>query len=101
MAATVSCHRTSEAEARLIAIDSLIPEAPDSALTLLEAFDTASLRGELRAYHALLTAQALYKAYIPVATFGEIIDIYIESDDCGCYYGTLDQSAYINTYKTN
>ena len=39
--------------------------------------------------------------YIPVATFGEIIDIYIESEDCGCYYGTLDQSAYINTYKTN
>ena len=30
--------------------------------------------------------------YIPVATFGEVIDIYIESDDCGCYYGTLDQS---------
>ena len=36
--------------------------------------------------------------YIPVATFGEIVDIYIESEDCGCYYGTLDQSAYTNTY---
>ena len=36
--------------------------------------------------------------YIPVATLGDIVDIYIESDDCGCYYGTLDQSAYTGTY---
>ena len=36
--------------------------------------------------------------YIPVATLGDIVDIYIESDDCGCYYGTLDKSAYTNTY---
>ncbi|MBO7610482.1 MAG: hypothetical protein J6S96_09825, partial [Muribaculaceae bacterium] len=36
---TVGCHRTSEAEARLIAIDSLIPADPDSALTLLEAIE--------------------------------------------------------------
>ena len=36
--------------------------------------------------------------YIPVATLGDIVDIYIESDDCGCYYGTLDQSAYSGTY---
>ena len=32
--------------------------------------------------------------YIPVATLGDIVDIYIESDDCGCYYGTLDKSKY-------
>ena len=36
--------------------------------------------------------------YIPVATFGDIVDIYIESDDCGCYYGVLDQSEYNSTY---
>ena len=30
--------------------------------------------------------------YIPVATFGDIVDIYIESEDCGCYFGTLDRS---------
>ena len=34
--------------------------------------------------------------YIPVATFGEVIDIYIESDDCGCYFGTLDQQGHNN-----
>ena len=106
LAGTVSCHRTSEAEARLIAIDSLIPVNPDSALTLLEAIepraaapkgadaggspdtrkshaDAADYRDRLpasrmtrseRAYHALLTVQALYKAYIP-ATSDSLINI--------------------------
>ncbi len=32
--------------------------------------------------------------YIPVATFGEIVDIYIESEDCGSYYGVLDKTAF-------
>ena len=32
--------------------------------------------------------------YIPVATFGEIVDIYIESADCGSYYGVLDKTAF-------
>ena len=97
VAGAVSCHRTSEAEARLIAIDSLVCTYPDSALTLLEAISPSKIEGvpegrgrmidgkgarhydklvyndELRAYHALLTAQALYKAYIP-ATSDSIIN---------------------------
>ena len=35
---------------------------------------------------------------IPVGALDDVIEIYIESDDCGCYYGVLDQSAYTNTY---
>ena len=35
---------------------------------------------------------------IPVGALDDVIEIYIESDDCGCYYGVLDQSAYSNTY---
>ncbi|MBO7609577.1 MAG: hypothetical protein J6S96_05190, partial [Muribaculaceae bacterium] len=35
----MSCHRTSESEAQLIAIDSLVPVNPDSALTLLEVIE--------------------------------------------------------------
>ena len=31
---------------------------------------------------------------IPVGSLDSVIDIYIESDDCGSYYGTLDQAAY-------
>ena len=57
--------RPGAAEARLIAIDSLTATAPDSALSLLAATDTATLSEADRAYHALLTSQALYKAYIP------------------------------------
>ena len=107
LAGTVSCHRTSEAEARLIAIDSLIPVNPDSALTLLEAIEpraaapkgadaggspdkrkshadiadhidrlppTGLMTRSERAYYALLTVQALYKAYIP-ATSDSLINI--------------------------
>ena len=97
MAATVSCHRTSEAEARLIAIDSLIPEAPDSALTLLEAFDTASLRGEMRAYHALLTAQALYKAYIPATSDSLINRAWDYYKDHGSYDRRIRAMLYKGT----
>ena len=35
---------------------------------------------------------------IPVGSLDSVVDIYIESDDCGCYYGTLNQAAYGNTY---
>ncbi|MBQ7691583.1 MAG: hypothetical protein IJT30_10410 [Muribaculaceae bacterium] len=59
------CVRRGAAEARLIAIDTLTATAPDSALSLLAATDTAALSEADRAYHALLTSQALYKAYIP------------------------------------
>ena len=60
------CRRApGEAERRLIAIDSLIAAQPDSALALLAAVDTATLAEPDRAYHALLTVQSMYKAYIP------------------------------------
>lgn len=70
-AGVTSCHRApGKAELHLIAIDSLIATSPDSALMLLQAVDTASLPadGELRAYYALLTCQAMYKAYIPATS---------------------------------
>ena len=35
---------------------------------------------------------------IPVGSLDSVVDIYIESDDCGCYYGTLNQSAYNSTF---
>ena len=62
------CHRVSDTEARLIAIDSLVCNQPDSALSLLADINGDSLRGEERAYHALLTVQALYKADIPATS---------------------------------
>ena len=31
---------------------------------------------------------------IPVGSLDSVVDIYIESDDCGCYYGTLNQADY-------
>ena len=62
------CHRVSDTEARLIAIDSLVCDQPDSALSLLADINGDSLRGEERAYHALLTVQALYKADIPATS---------------------------------
>ena len=97
MAGTVSCHRTSEAEAWLIAIDSLIPDAPDSALSLLEAIDTASLRGEMRAYHALLTAQALYKAYIPATSDSLINRAWDYYKDHGSYDRRIRAMLYKGT----
>ena len=35
---------------------------------------------------------------IPVGALDDVNEIYIESDDCGCYYGVLDQSEYNSTY---
>ena len=64
-----SCrHTPGEAEARLIAIDSLIAIEPDSALAQLEAINADALPTDLRAYHDLLVTQAMYKAYVPAST---------------------------------
>ena len=64
-----SCRRSpGGAEARLVAIDSLITAEPDSALALLAGINADSLPADLRAYHDMLTTQALYKAYIPATT---------------------------------
>ncbi len=63
------CRRTDGGEERrLVAIDSLIASRPDSALALLARVDTAALAEPDRAYHALLTVVALYKAYIPATS---------------------------------
>ncbi|MBP3737548.1 MAG: hypothetical protein J6I72_00675 [Muribaculaceae bacterium] len=35
---------------------------------------------------------------IPVGSLDSVVDIYIESDDCGSYYGTLNQAAYNSTF---
>ena len=64
-----SCRRSpGGTEARLVAIDSLITAKPDSALSLLADINADSLPADLRAYHDVLTTQALYKAYIPATT---------------------------------
>ena len=62
----ISCRQERAVSPRLVELDSLIAVAPDSAAALLEAIPTDSLRNpENRAYHALLTTQAKYKAYLP------------------------------------
>jgi hypothetical protein len=33
---------------------------------------------------------------IPVSYLGNIVEIYIESEDCGSYYGVLDKTAFIS-----
>lgn len=61
--------------ASLVAIDSLIMHHPDSACTLLANYPADSLANDHdRAYHALLTTIAHYKAYRP-ATSDSIINI--------------------------
>ena len=66
---------------RLVAIDSLIASAPDSACALLEAFPADSLDcGDNRPYHALLTTIAAYKAYRPFTT-DSVINIALEHYD--------------------
>ncbi len=59
----------------LVAIDSLVLQYPDSACKLLAAIPSDSLQSDdQRAYHALLTTIAQYKAYYPI-TSDSIINI--------------------------
>lgn len=67
--------------ASLVAIDSLIMKNPDSACELLAAYTADSLTtDDDRAYHALLTTIADYKAYRP-ATTDSIINIAVNHYD--------------------
>lgn len=67
--------------ASLVAIDSLIVQNPDSAYQLLAAMPADSLTSdEDRAYHALLTTIADYKAYHPI-TSDSLINIAITHYD--------------------
>lgn len=59
------CRQERAVSPRLVELDSLIAVAPDSAAALLQDYPADSLRDpENRAYHALLTTQAKYKADI-------------------------------------
>ncbi|MBR6431768.1 MAG: tetratricopeptide repeat protein, partial [Muribaculaceae bacterium] len=59
----ISCRQERAVSPRLVELDSLIAVAPDSAAAQLAAIPADSLiNPENRAYHALLTTQAKYKA---------------------------------------
>lgn len=64
--------------------ESLMDGSPDSAMAILQAIDSRSLGGELRARHALLLSQAYDKNYIDVADDSLIniaFDYYRNTDD--------------------
>lgn len=74
-----SCSKNTD-NSKLVAIDSLILQNPDSACELLAAYPADSLTNdEARAYYALLLTIADYKAYHP-ATTDSVINIAV------CYY---------------
>ena len=67
VALVTSCGGVHRYDGRLTATDSLMWDAPDSALTIVSAIDM--LRGEAdRAYRDLLLTQARYKAYQEITT---------------------------------
>ena len=72
-------------DARLVAADSLLTTAPDSALALVEALTPDSLTTEGdRAYRDLLVTQARYKCYITATSDSDInraLDYYRAHDD--------------------
>ena len=84
----VGCRQERAVSPRLVELDSLIAVAPDSAAALLAAIPADSFHDpENRAYHALLTTQAKYKAYIPATSDSAInfaVDYYV-TDDKGSY----------------
>ena len=61
-----SCHGgQADYDLRLNAADSMLHQAPDSALTLLTSMNNKDLKGQNnRAYHSLLLTQARYKCYV-------------------------------------
>ncbi len=69
VAVVTGCRGEVRYDARLTAADSLLDVAPDSALALVEALDSAALAtpGD-RAYRDLLLTQARYKCYITATT---------------------------------
>ena len=80
MLAVASCSGHSDRPG-LVALDSLILQDPDSACELLAAYPAGSLpTADDRAYHALLTTIADYKAYRP-ATTDSVINIALNHYD--------------------
>ncbi len=67
VAVVTGCGGAHRYDGRLVAADSLMWDAPDSALAIVSTID--SLAGESdRAYHDLLLTQARYKAYQEITT---------------------------------
>ena len=73
VAVVTGCRGELRYDARLTAADSLMATAPDSALALVEALDSAALAtpGD-RAYRDLLVTQARYKCYITATSDSDI-----------------------------
>ena len=63
--AAISCGKIKDAHNTLNDIETFINERPDSALTILDSFDTSLLENKsVWAHHSLLHAQAKDKCYI-------------------------------------
>ncbi len=74
----MGCDRQSDYDARLLAADSIVRHAPDSALTLLSAIDAHRLKtAQDRALYALLLTQARYGCY-EVATSDSLINVALD-----------------------
>ena len=56
---------------------------------------TVSVVGACSAMQYAVTSPIIY---IPTATLGNVVDIYIESNDYGSYYGILNKTEYFDTY---
>ena len=73
VAVVMGCSGAHRYDARLVAADSLMQPAPDSALALIEALPIDSLTDEGdRAYRALLLTQARYRCYIVATSDSDI-----------------------------
>ena len=73
VAVVTGCGGMHRYDARLAAADSLMHDVPDSALTLVQAVDPASLTREGdRAYRDLLLTQARYRCYITATSDSDI-----------------------------
>lgn len=73
VAAVTGCDNSHRYDARLMAADSLLRSAPDSALAIIEAVCRDSLADEGdRAYRDLLLTQARYRCYITATSDSDI-----------------------------
>ena len=73
VAVVTGCDRAPRYDSRLVAADSLMQDAPDSALALVEAVAPGSLKAEGdSAYHRLLLTQARYRCYITATSDSDI-----------------------------
>ena len=84
VAVVTGCDRAPRYDSRLVAADSLMQPAPDSALALVEAVAPGSLKAKGdRAYRDLLLTQARYRCYITATSDSDInraLDFYRQHD---------------------